>query len=292
MVKKLLLWGFLLLEITISSQEWNPPFCKISQQNFTSPESIFDCIEQLDRILKPEIIDHYGELESKIAVIEISKMLGYFFINKWDLDYYSTYSTNSFDFSRKSKPNELVKKFRENHLSHPQIILRVIFNCYHKKLNNINFNFEDEISRAKKEYNWCYKNSTPEKNYNTKLTIENHEDSILMNYRIHKLEAGDTIGTYYIEKKRNTGTYLTGIIKKVDIESQRIIVNLIDIASNMRYRNAYIDNKVAYVGDSIKIDCKNWYKLEEKYFNYYLGIEKYSLPNWQEYIKLKFPEWP
>jgi hypothetical protein len=278
----LLFWGF-----TAYSSKWIPSYCRMSPSKYTPPKNVFDCMEQLDSILKPEIIKYFREQAESIASIEISNEIGDFFIGYWNLDFDLNPAKNQ-GFQVKSRSDDLLMTFREKGIEFPDLIINTIFSCYYKKLNSITFDIDNEIQLVKHRFNLDISKSIHAKYYETRLAIKRHEDSLITIHRVKNLEVGDTIGSYYKEKQRNAEFYLTATINQIDYENQKISINVIDIVSNLRYRNIITDNSSINVGDIIVDKFEHWYKLGEKYFDFYNCSEELRIASWQNYVKLKF----
>ncbi|MDR1761556.1 MAG: hypothetical protein LBR55_03805, partial [Bacteroidales bacterium] len=114
------------------------PYCKINPEHFYEnlPSHYDDCLNQFDNILSDKIINHYQSLDSTIAAIEISQAIGGLFINFWNLSFYREKPpyTNGNIYSKRMQYKPLVlDEFIKDGVNDPEAMVRILFNCYHKK---------------------------------------------------------------------------------------------------------------------------------------------------------------
>ena len=83
-----LLISFSNISYSILDDKWAYPYLNVDSKNVKPPVSIKDALDQLDFVLKLEIIEHFKQTNEPIAPILICKEIGDFFINRWFLDYH------------------------------------------------------------------------------------------------------------------------------------------------------------------------------------------------------------
>ena len=135
-----------------------------------SPNKYEDSMFLLDTILKKEAINYFKDQDSSIAVLEISKNIGGSLIGFWGLsyDYQEEIPTNSFSF-HDFRP-AIIDEFYRDGITDPEAMIRVIFSCYYKKINDIPFSWNREIKKLKSY--WV----SPDKIYKiTSLSSEMHQ---------------------------------------------------------------------------------------------------------------------
>ncbi|MCA0446746.1 MAG: hypothetical protein LCH54_11025 [Bacteroidetes bacterium] len=265
--------------------DWFPPYCKMSPKKIAAPKTIQDCITQLDTVLTVEVKEHFRKQNEQIASIEIMKTIGEDFVITWQLDFYS--GSGGYGFSSKSKSEDLLNALKIVGVKHHHLILKIVFNCLYKKLNEIPFDINIEVQNVKNEYDPLLVREGLGNFYQSDLNIEAFEDSIITSFRFKDLGIGDTVGTCYHEKVRNSLFYLTGVIDSINYVDQKILVRTIDISSNLRYRNVLINKRSLVSGDTITVRFGDWYKKNEYEFDYNYS-KKQVMPEWQRYLKQKF----
>ena len=250
------------------------PYCKINPNHFQKnlPNNYEDCLNQFDCILSNEIISHFQSLDSTIAAIEISQAIGGLFVNFWNLKYYQIEPHENYIFRNDYKPLVL-SNFRNEGLYDPEAMVRVLFRCYHKKLNNVPYNWKEEIQLIKSywipsEYGDGWRSKEMRK----------RDDEILVDYHFQQLDINDTVDILYnraprLIKKTPDWYYLTGIIQYKIPEQKAINVKLIDIKSDLGKNYMLIENDKIMVGDTMTDYSKGWLKRGIFYMNYHTNKE-------------------
>lgn len=252
------------------------PYCRINPEKLYKnlPNNYDNCLSQFDSILSVEIINYYKPLDSTIAAIEISQAIGGFFINFWNLSFYreKPQTGGSYLWRMQYKPLVL-DEFIKDGINDPEAMVRILFNCYHKKLNNIPYNWEEEIQLLKSYWipykygeGWVSKE------------MRKRENEILVDYHFQQLEINDTVDILYnrsprLIKKTPDWYYLTGIIQFKIPEQKAINVKLIDIQSEFNENYMVIEKDKINVGDTLTDYCKEWLKRGVYYMNYHRNKE-------------------
>ena len=275
------------------SQDWESmlyPYLKTNLKNVQPPNTINDALNQLDIVLKTEIVEHFKNENETIATIQICKVLGDFFINHWKLNYNTKFNFNN-SITFEDTPSTFLNYYSNLGLSNPYLIMRVVFSCYHKKLNNKEFSESNEIDLINKEFNSSECNVESFEHYSTaKSRINFYEDSILFRNKLMRYYKDDVLGKRYYEEKRKSSFYISGCINKIDLTNNLITLQIVDIVSDKRYRSVYYNDELLNIGDTINVDFGEWYKYNDSIFNYRNGNYEISMPNWNEYIKSKYYE--
>ena len=279
-----------ILSFTYSQEYDNKyyPYLKTRTKDVKPPASFIDALNQLDLVLKNEILDYFKREKEEVATIKISQELSSFFIINWHLQ---TYAHSYFGNQIINPYSELAKEFSELGLDNPVLTMRVVFTSLHRKLNNKEFLLQDEIDKIKKKYSpSVWKIKSIEEYLDSKKRIKSYEDSILFADKLLKFHINDTIGRWYYETKRESKNYITCVIKNIDSSNKEISAQIFDIVSNRRYRSVYYSDKLKSVQDTIKVNFNNWNKLNESLFDYRYGKYKASSPRWNNYIYTKYNE--
>lgn len=266
---------------------WAYPYLKVHSKNVKPPNSFEDALNQLDIVLKDEIINHFKKDEELIATIEISQELEDFFANFWKMSFL-IFGGKPSD-SKVYHSSVLVNKCSAFGLTNPDLIMRVVFRCYHKKLNNKKYSLYEEINKIINEYGTYECNAeTVEQIRNAELKIKSHEDSIIFINELNRYNLNDTLGRRYYEKERKSEFFVSGTIKEIDKTRNIISLCVFDIVSDKRYRVMHYNNHLLRIGDTINVEYNYWNKFNESYFYYRDGTYRFYSPRWNEYIKNKF----
>ena len=247
------------------------PYCKSNPARLSKPLPITyeDCLAQFDSVLSDKVINYFRTSDSTIASIEISQELGGLFRNYWK------FSLNSGDKQIeyldikdiKYKHPWVLQRFIIDGVYDPEAMIRILFNCYYKKLNNIPYNWEEEIQKLK-SYWIPYK-------YGLSKEMRKRENDILADYRFNLLEVGDTVDVLYNQaprlkllRKTPDWYYLTGIIQYKLPKCKAINVKLTDIQSEFK-KNYIIEEKdTIVIGDTLTDYSYGWLKRGIYYLNY------------------------
>lgn len=256
------------------------PYSKVPPQRLKSlnPIEYDDCMYMLDSILTNEVKDNFKNSDSTIATIEICEGIGGFFITNWKLNRYGETKGTTYGGARQrlpERPIDLPSRFIYDGIEHPYAMIRIMFNCYYKYLNNKKYSWEDEINKMKSY--WI----NPETiYYYTRVpdTISKIENKILVDYYYDILTENDTVNIYYNRaprwtKKSPDWYYLTGIIKYKKQQTKQINVELIGINSEFGDNFILTENDTIIIGDTLTDYSKGWLKKGRNYFNYNRNTE-------------------
>ncbi len=262
------------------------PFLKANSNKVKPPISIEDALKQLDFVLKKEIIEYFKNVNESLATLRICQELGDFFIIRWKLSINTGLNNKNIIPDYFSK---LQEDFYNLNVNNPILMMRVVFRCYHKKLNNLDYSLNYEIDKIKKDFSSSeYYVATTEQYWTALSKIQSCEDSVLFKDKLNSYSKNDTLGLRYYEEKRESTFYITGIIDTIDVTNQLISLKIIDIVSNKRYRSVFYNNELIKIYDKINIYSQNWYKYNESYFNYHYGKFDIYLQEWNDYVKFKY----
>jgi len=254
---------------------WNYfyPYCKVNPAKFHKnlPNDYEDCLNQFDTILTNEAISFFKNRDSTIASIEISETLGGLFINFWNLEYYrrrSSESRSGIYSNRFYKIPLVLKKFIKDSIHDPEAMVRILFSAYHKRLNNIDYNWETEIHKLQNY--WIP--AKPGEGWVSPL-MNKRENEILVDYHFNQLELNDTVDILYrrpprLFNKNSDWHYLTGLIQYKLPVHKAINVKLIDINSEFGEKYIVAKNDTISIGDTLTEYSKGWLKRGIYYFNY------------------------
>ena len=284
-IRNLIVIFTIVLLTSCSNMHWSNyyPYCKVNPTIIkkNQPENFEDCLSQIETILSKESRTYFKNQDSTIAVIEIcnyNKGIAGLFLNRWNLNYNGTSQGTTYQNEFRIKPTQppvLLQKFEEKGLIDPRAMIRVIFSCYYKKINNLPYDWDLEIRKIKSY--WI----NPEKIYyysRESKEMESRENKILVNHHFEKLEVNDTVNVLYnraprLTKKSPDWYYLTGIIEFKIPERKEINVQLIAIESEFGDNFILTATDTISVGDTLTDYCKGWLKKGEYYFNYHRNKE-------------------
>lgn len=279
-----LLISFSNISYSILDDKWAYPYLNVDSKNVKPPVSIKDALDQLDFVLKLEIIEHFKQTNEPIAPILICKEIGDFFINRWFLDYHIR--TNDNIIKIEPKCPLFLNYFSNLGLNNPYLIMRVVFSCYHKRLNNIEFSIANEIEKIKQEFSASECNIISTEQYWIALArIKANEDSTLFADKLNRYSTNDTLGRFFHEEKRESSFYITGTIDSMDKKNRTITLKIFDIVSDKRYREVYYNDRTLKVGDTLHICSRGWNIYNELVYNYRYGKYELSMSTWNDYIK-------
>jgi hypothetical protein len=274
---KKLLYVFLTIFLT-SCSSWTKywPYLSIPPKNVKTPEpkNIENCLTILDNALKPESKLNFKNEDSSIAVINIIEGqggIGYFFLGSWNLDYYYRKKIHGpvyrYDF-----PTEvplIVEYFGGLGVSDHNAMIRIIFSCFYKKLNNIPYSEKVEATKIKK-----YWVNHADNSVETSAQMRNREDSIINSFEFNKMSTGDTVVCWFrqppkIMSKEPSSYYVTSIIEKKSTELKNITVRITDIITDKDTKELiFSDHSKFLAGDTLVVYPINWHLKKSKYFNY------------------------
>jgi hypothetical protein len=256
------------------------PYSKVPPQKLKSlyPIEYEDCMTLLDSILSNAVINNFKNTDTSIATIEISDGIGGFFITNWGLNKYGETKGTTYNMPRQKIPDmpiDLPSRFIHDGIPHPSAMIRVMFNCYHKYLNNKPYNWNQEIEEMKSY--WINPETVY---YYTRVpdTIAKLENRILVNYRFDLLNKNDTVDILYnraprLTKKSPDWYYLTGTVKYKLPKTKEINIELIEIKSEFGDNFLLAENDTIFIGDTLTDYSKGWLKRGMYYFNYNRNTE-------------------
>lgn len=226
------------------------------------PENVDECITRLDSILAVHAKDHFKNTPEDIAVIEICFDLQHSFIRGWQL----------------SNQSKLTWFFKELKIYDPPEMLRIIFSCYHKKINIGSYDLTSVIKQY--ESYWVGSRTfappgqiSPNDYWVLNDKMVNREDSLMNKYLLDRTNLRDVVEvSYYYEH------YFSSKPKRYDLQGIVIakdsLKNLFSIKiakiSNEKNNPIWYDNKVKrMVGDTIEVKPKAWHITGESRFHYW-----------------------
>ena len=155
-IRKFTIFIFSLFMASCASMHYSNywPYSKVPPQKLKTlyPIEYEDCMPLLDSILSKEVINNFKNSDSLIATIEISNGIGGFFITNWGLNKYGETIGTTYNMPRQKLPDnpiDLPSQFIHDGIPHPHAMIRVMFNCYHKYLNDRPYSWKDEIEKMK-----------------------------------------------------------------------------------------------------------------------------------------------
>lgn len=237
-----------------------------------TPRNYEDCISALDSILSPVVKRHFKNQDSSIAVIEICEEIGGFFTTNWALYRYNEqyHWPSSINLKLPKEPLDIPSQFIYDGIYHPKAMLRIMFTCYYKYLNEQEYNWETEINKIKTT--WPKENPT---NFSESLpdTIAKLESIKMSKYEFNLLSQADTVNILFnrpprLSKKSSDWYYLTGIINYKIPETESINLKIINIESELNQKYMVEDNDTLVIGDTITDFHKGWLSRNKYYFNY------------------------
>lgn len=263
-----------------ASMRWDNyyPYCQINPNYIHrhQPKNFEECLDVIDAVLSKEAKDYFKNSDSSIAVIEIcsdSKGIADLFANRWYLQYHETtaFNGNLLDIHYPQKVPVIVDNFEKEGVTDPSIIIRVIFSCYYKRINNLSYDWSTEI-RENKKY-WMNKDSVFHAHSKENLTIKQIEHKILSDYYFDLLNIYDTVDILFnrhprITRKTPNWYYLTGIIQHKIASDNLINIKLIDIKADLGIKYMIGERDTIAIGDTLTVEADGWLKRGHYYFNY------------------------
>ena len=242
-----------------------------------APRQYDDCIRSLESVLTTTVKKHFKEEEISIAVIEISDQIGGFFTTNWGLYKYN--AQYHWPFSVASRlpimPVDISSQFISDGVYHPKAMLRIMFTCYHKYLNGIDFSWQEEIQKVVNL--WPHEDAA---NFPFQVpdTISKLEEKVLSSHYYNLLDEKDTVNIFYNRAPRRTRKspdwyYLTGVIQRKIPGTQEINLQLTNIESEFKQKFILFDKDIVYMGDTITLSHEGWLKKGKFYFNYLTATE-------------------
>ncbi len=167
----------------------------------------------------------------------------------------------------------VLDRFIKDGVSDPEVMIRVLFKCYHKKLNNLEYDWANEIAlissfwiSPKKGEGWVSK------------AMQKRESDNLNKYHFQSLNINDTVDVFYNRSPSLSKTpdwyYLSGIIQMKYPEYDSIKVKLLSIESESSKINYMkVNDKIINIGDTATYYADGWLKRGVYYFNYSRNTE-------------------
>lgn len=250
------------------------------------PSNYEDCLLQFDTIFTKKIINYYRQQDISIASIELSKELGGFFINFWNLSYYREDPTAMHIYSHRQMAfPQVLDTFINDGISDPEAMIRVLFKCYHKKLNGIVYHWKEEI-KLTNSY-WI----SPKKGEGwVSQEMLKREAKILSNYHFQQLKINDTVDILYgrspqLIKKTSDWYYVSGVIQHKILDKRSINVKLTNIQSEHNENYMIIEDRKIVIGDTLTDYCVGWLKRGTYYMNYHRNKEYREGLNLQDHLR-------
>lgn len=247
------------------------------------PKHYEDCMGALDSILTPAVKFHFRDEDSSIAVIEICNSIGGFFSTNWRFYRYnrSYHWPDNYAINLPDKPTDIVSRFIYDGIAHPEAMLRVMFGCYYKYLNNQEYSWENEIRETK----LLWPTINP-KDFDAGIpdTVTKSESKIVSAYYFNLLNVHDTVNILYNRQPKSTRKsadwyYISGVINNKIQESESINIRIVNIESEFN-QNYYLSGKdTIHIGDTITDYHKNWLSRNRNYFDYHKVMEKRAAYN-------------
>jgi hypothetical protein len=158
-------------------------------------------------------------------------------------------------------------------------MLRIIFTCYHKKLNNNNFNLTEIINNYKSYWSksifvGSLSKGAPTPNvWELNAKMENRDDGLLNKYFFDRVKISDTLtASFFYEHHRFTAKPLCYSIKVIVVnkDSVKTLVEsrIIYISSRKNSTVWYDDKTERKIGDIIETSYE--WDLKGESFFYYL----------------------
>jgi len=223
------------------------------------PQDLNECLNKLDTMFSREAKKHLIATEESFAVVEISRRLGRAFIERWHLD--------------GSNKSDLRSFFYQSGISDPLAMIRIIFTCYHRKLNNQLIDLDNIIAHYRSS--WIQSKFSPPFSYfYLDSNMQAIEDSISNKYYFDKAQVYDTLaGSLFYESHRLTSMplsyYVEMIVLNKDTLNQVFTIKLIK-ASSSKNDSIWFDNKIKRkIGDEFEFKPDNWDKKDELVFRYF-----------------------
>ncbi|MFO0355768.1 MAG: hypothetical protein ACK50A_02350 [Sphingobacteriaceae bacterium] len=274
---KKVLYVFLIIFLT-SCSSWTKywPYLSIPPKNVRTPEpkNIEHCLTILDNALKPESKLNFKNEDSSIAVINIIEGqggIGYFFLGSWNLDYY--YKKDAlgpiYPYDFPTQVPFIVKQFDDMGVSDANAMIRIIFSCFHKKLNNIPYSEKTEIQKIK-QYWVNHADKSPE----TSVQMRNREDSIINAFAFNNTTIGDTVVCWFrqppkIINQEPSSYYVTSVVEKKNTDLKNMTLRIKDIVTDKNTKELIFPDKSKYfIGDTLVEYPIDWHLKRLKYFNY------------------------
>lgn len=175
--------------------------------------------------------------------------------------------TSPYDF-----PTEvplIVKQFECMGVSDANAMIRVIFSCFYKKLNNISYSEKIEVLKIK-QYWINHAENSPE----TSMQMRQREDSIINIFEFNKTFMGDTVVCWFryppkIINKEPSSFYVTSVVEKKNTGFNNMTLRITGIVTDRNTKELIFPDKSKYViGDTLIGYPINWHLKRLKYFNY------------------------
>ena len=267
-VNKLIMWpsfiAFLIANICFTS-------CYGIQSNWTTkktrelwsvkPDDVNECITRLDSILAEDAKNHFKSTPEDIAIIEICRDLQHSFIRGWQL----------------SNQSKLTWFFNNHKIYDPPEMLRIIFSCYHKKVNTGSYDLTSVIKQY--ESYWADSRTfappgqlSPSDYWILNDKIINREDSLMNKYLFDRTNLRDVVEvSYYYEHNFSSKPKrydLQAIVIAKDSLKNLFRIRIAKI-SNEKNNPIWYDYKVKRrVGDTIEVKPQYWHLTGESKFYY------------------------
>ncbi len=242
-----------------------------SQVQKQLPRDYDECLRYLDMILKDESKNYFKNQDSTLAVIEICDQIGGFFITNWCLDYFtSTGSGIDYLMTLPEHAPGVARLFTKAGIMDPEAMMRVIFSCYYRKLNGVEYNWEEEIKKTRA----YWPNAGDAKLLcQVRQSVKKQEWVRNDRFFFNRLSENDSVIIFLnrppsIFSKKPNAFFLSGVVNFKRPEEKNINVRITNILSNKGTRQLLSDDRMVQIGDTLTGSATDWHKKDARYFNY------------------------
>jgi hypothetical protein len=237
---------FLILFFLTSCSQYKVPWTdkKHGELWKNRPNDISESLAWLDTMLSASAKNQFITTDEPFAVVEISEQLGQIFISRWRL-------------AKEINKSNLRSCFYQMGITDPAEMIRIIFTCYHRKMNYHSYDINNIIQQYQSY--WVNSSIYPESNYpRLNPGIKALDDSITNKFFFDIARINDTLSaSLFYSSHRLTPMPLRYDVETVVLEKNRdeqtLTVNLTKISSS--------DNET----DSLWYDLKTKRKLGDTF---------------------------
>jgi hypothetical protein len=237
------------------------------------PNNYEECLNYLDMILKDESKTYFKNQDSTIAVIEICEQIGGFFVTNWYLNYFNnTNSDNNLNalMALPSHAPGVARAFTKAGIGDPEAMIRVVFRCYFKKLNSIEYSWEEEINKMKIDRPY---QKDPKLAYQIRKTALEKEWALKNKLFFNRLNKNDSLISFFnnrprIFNKKPNEFFLVGVVNFKQPETESVNIRLTKVLSNKGTDKISFSERTLQAGDTLSGNVVDWHKKNVKYFNY------------------------
>jgi hypothetical protein len=209
------------------------------------PKNLEDSLSYLDCIWSESDKTDFKSKDEEEAIAELHLVTGMSIRNNWGLW---------------RGRNSLSRYFKSKGVFHPDDISSIILTSFHRRLNNIDINLEEQITYYKKYWEDIRERDRLEKEQNKADCIKfNKGDFVTMDFTISRKKTHAFL--YNISKAENSMgdniCQVTGIIKKKRASNKKGCYLDIEVTKICEYQEVIYGNKKGRlsVGDILKYDA-------------------------------------